>query len=129
MTRAVSEWIGKTPDSPIPPRVKLRIFERNKGKCHITGVKIRAGDQWDCDHVIALCNGGENRESNLAPAIKSAHRKKTAEDVAQKAKDRRIRSKHLGIHETRSPVPGSKRSKFKRKLDGTVVNRETGEPI
>lgn len=129
MSRSVPEWIGKTPDSAIPPRVRLRIFERHGGICHITGRKIRAGDQWDCDHVTALCNGGEHREANLAPALRSAHRKKTAEDVAQKAKCDRVRKKHLGIHETRNPVPGSKRSKFKRKLNGTVVSRETGEPI
>ena len=25
MTRETPEWIGKTPDTPIPPRVKLRL--------------------------------------------------------------------------------------------------------
>src|ERR1700730_4972262 len=26
MTRTVAEWIGKTPDEKIPPRVRLRVF-------------------------------------------------------------------------------------------------------
>ena len=98
MSRSVPEWIGKTDDSPIPPRVQLRVFDEYGGKDYITGQKIRAGDDWQCDHIIALCNGGENRESNLAPVLKKNHTKKTAKDVAIKAKTDRIRKKHLGIH-------------------------------
>lgn len=94
--RAVPEWIGKTPDSAIPPRVRLRVFERHGGVCHLSGRKIRAGDLWECDHVRALINGGEHRESNLAPALKDAHREKTNEDVALKSKIARVRLKHLG---------------------------------
>lgn len=124
--RSVPEWIGSSPDAAIPPRV--RVFERHGGKCHITGRKIVPGDQWDCDHVTALVNGGEHRESNLAPALRSAHRQKTAEDVKIKAKTARLKKAHLGIREP-SRMPGSKNSKVKRKLDGRVVDRATGEPI
>lgn len=97
MTRSVPEWIGASPDAPIPPRVKARVFERHNGVCHISGRKIRAGEPWDCDHVVALINGGENRETNLAPALKAPHREKTAADVAVKSKVARIRAKHLGV--------------------------------
>lgn len=121
--RSNDEWIGASPDAKIPPRVRLRIFEAHGGICHITGRKIHAGDKWDCDHIIALCNGGEHRESNLAPAIREAHRAKTAEDVAQRAKDDRVRKKHLGIHQPKQIMPGSRASKYKKKLDGTVVLR------
>lgn len=96
MTRSVPEWIGKTPDAKIPPRVRLRVFERHSGKCHLSGRKIMAGEPWDCDHIVALVNGGEHRESNLAPALRSKHREKTAEDVAVKSKTYRMRAKHLG---------------------------------
>lgn len=95
--RAVPEWVGATPDSPVPMRVKVRVFERFGGYCHRSKVKIHVGDQWDVDHVLALINGGENRESNLAPILKGAHKAKTAEDVAIKAKTARIRAKHLGV--------------------------------
>lgn len=124
MARSVKEWIGATPDTPAPKRVRLRVFETHGGKCHLTGRKIRPGDDWDLDHVLALVNGGENRETNLAPALRSAHRKKTAQDVAQKAKDARVRAKHLGLHKPKQTLPGSKGSKWKRKLDGTVVRRD-----
>ena len=43
--RAVEEWIGKTPDSKVPDRVKLRIWERECGRCHLSGRKILAGEE------------------------------------------------------------------------------------
>lgn len=122
--RSVKEWVGKTPDTPAPPRVRLRVFEAYDGKCGITGRKIHAGDTWELDHIQALANGGQNRESNLQPALKKAHKAKTARDVAQKSKDRRVRSKHLGIHKSMCPLPGGRKSKFKRKVGGGVVLRD-----
>jgi len=95
--RAVPEWIGSSPDAAIPPRVRLRIFEAHGGICHISRRKITASDKWDCDHIIALTNGGEHRESNLAPALRDKHREKTAEDVAIKAKGAKVRARHLGV--------------------------------
>lgn len=119
--RTTPEWIGKSHDTKIPNRVKLRVFEAHSGTCALTGRKIRAGDEWDCDHRIALANGGEHRESNLQPVLRAAHRRKTAEDVATKAKADRVRKKHLGIWQPKSRL-GSGR--WKKKLDGTVVPRE-----
>lgn len=95
--RATDEWIGSSPDAAIPPRVRVRVFERYDGRCYLTGRKILPGDKWDVDHVIALANGGEHRESNLAPALRDKHREKTAQDVAIKAKSARIRARHLGL--------------------------------
>lgn len=114
MSRSVPEWIGKTADAAIPPRVRLRVFEAHGGICHISGRRIQAGEPWDCDHVVALINGGENRESNLAPAIRDKHREKTAQDVAIKSRDTRKRAKSLGI---------KKRTSFRgwRKMNGDIV--------
>lgn len=127
--RSTKEWVGKAPDSQPPARVRARVFEAHGGVCHISGRKITAADKWDLDHVQALCNGGENRESNLAPALRQEHRKKTAQDVAIKTKDRRVREKHLGIERPKAALPGSKKSRFKKRIDGTVIDRETGEPV
>lgn len=102
MTRSVEEWIGKTDDAKIPPRVRLRIWERHDGRCHISKVKIQAGQQWECEHVIALSHGGEHRESNLAPALKDPHKIKTKSDVKIKAKIDRIRKREAGIKKPRS---------------------------
>lgn len=118
--RATDEWIGKTPDSAIPPRVRLRVFERYGGKCYLSGRKIRPGEPWEIEHVIALCNGGEHRESNMAPALTEPHKAKTAKDVALKAKVDRTRKKHLGIHK---PKTRGFDKRFRKKLDGTVERR------
>ncbi len=124
MSREVPEWIGATDDTPIPKRVMLRVFERDGGVCHITGRKILPGDRWQADHVLALINGGENRESNIAPALVEAHKAKTAQDVAIKSKTARVKAKHLGIAKSKSPLPFGRGSKLKRKIGGQVVPRE-----
>ena len=122
--RSVAEWIGKTDDAAIPPRVRLRVFEAHGGICHLSGRRIQAGEPWDCDHVVALVNGGEHRESNLAPALRDKHREKTAKDVREKSIVRRKRMKSIGIAPKNGrPMPGSKASKFKRKMNGEVVLR------
>ena len=127
--RSVPEWIGKTPDTAIPSRVRLRVFEAHDGTCALTGRKIHPGDQWDCDHKQALANGGEHRESNLQPVLREAHRKKTAEDVKLKAKADRVRKKHLGLKTPKSPLPCGKGSKWKRKINGETVRREEEDDI
>lgn len=115
MSRSVPEWIGKTPDSPVPRRVRARIFQRHDGICHRSGRKIRAGDAWDLDHIIALINGGEHRESNMAPIlVGKPHKEKTAEDVKIKSKTARMRARHLGLKKPRT-------IRSWRKMDGTPV--------
>ena len=122
MSRSVEEWIGANDDAAIPPRVRLRVFNRMGGICHLSGRKINAGEAWDLDHIVALVNGGAHRESNLAPALRTEHRKKTAADVKQKAKNDRVRKKHLGIKKP-SSFSCSRNSKWKKKINGEVVLR------
>jgi len=72
--------------------------------------------------MVPLCNGGEHRESNLAPVLVEPHKEKTAQDVKEKSLVARKRMNHLGIRK-KSRFPGSKDSKWKKKLDGSVVKR------
>ena len=95
--RAVPEWVGETDNSAIPKVVKLRILLKYEGKCYKTGHKFRPADLIEFDHIIALCNGGENRESNIAPILGTVHKAKTAEDVLTRSKTDRLRAKHLGL--------------------------------
>ena len=121
--RKIDEWVGKTPDTRPPQRVRVRVFEAHGGKCAITGRKIHAGEAWELDHTLALINGGENRESNLQPVLKQAHKAKTAADVRAKSKAARLRAKHIGAVEKKP------KSRWKKKIGGTVVDRETGKPV
>lgn len=95
--RTVKEWIGKTDDSKPPPSVRARIFLTHKGICHISKRPIGPADKWECEHVKAIWEGGENRESNMRPALVEPHARKTAEEAGRRAKADRIRQKHLGI--------------------------------
>jgi 5-methylcytosine-specific restriction endonuclease McrA len=117
--RSVDEWVGKSDDAAIPERVKLRIWVRCEGRCHITGRKILPGDAYDFDHIRALCNGGAHRESNLAPALRAKHREKTALDLKTRAKTDAIAKKHAGIR-TKSRLT---HPTLKRTMDGRVVSR------
>ena len=125
MPRKVKEWVGKTKDTKIPPRVKQRVFDAYGGRCYLTGREILPGDEWDVDHIIALVNNGPNAESNLAPVLREAHRKKTAEDVAIKSKDRRVRQKFIGVKpNSKRRLPGGRDSGFKIKVGGQIVPRD-----
>lgn len=122
--RSVEEWIGETDDAKVPDRVRIRIFEAFGGMCHRSGLRISAGDAWDLDHLIALANGGEHRESNLAPVLREHHKEKTREDRKVQSRIYRVKKRHLGLAKSRGrPMPGSKASGWKRKFDGTWERR------
>jgi len=105
--RSVNEWIGRDADAPVPPRVRVRVFERFEGRCYLSGRKIMPGDAWELEHIRPLSMGGENREMNMAPALKAPHAAKSAVEAHDRAKADRIRKKHIGAW----PAP-------KRKLAG-----------
>lgn len=124
MTREVKEWIGKTDDTPAPPRVKLRVFLRFGGTCQQCFTKIVSGPEFD--HRVALINGGSNSEGNLVPLHPRCHALKTRDDVALKSADRKTQLHHYGIKKPRRPMPGSRASGLKKKFDGTVERRRHG---
>lgn len=124
MSRSVPKWVGATDDAMPPPRVRLRIFDRCGGRCHRSGREIGPGDAWQLDHIVAIVNGGANDEDNLAPILSDEHQEKTAEDVALKAKIARVRKAHLGIKSRKAIIPGSKASKWKKRISGEVVRRD-----
>lgn len=120
--RSVPEWIGASADSPIPDRVRTRVFIRFNGVCQECKVKITT-KRWVCDHRKAIINGGENRERNLGPIHEACDRNiKTPADVKIKAKTYRMQKRHLGLRK-RSTFACSKTSKWKKKIDGTVELR------
>lgn len=124
--RTVDEWIGKTDDSMPPLRVKDRIRERQGNRCAISGVELRPGIKVEYDHIVPLWLGGRNAESNLQAVTSDAHKGKTASEAKVRARCNAVRKKHLGIKPEKR---GGFNRKLKRLMDGTVVNRETGEIV
>lgn len=101
--RSVSEWIATHPDQAIPKSVKLRIWEREDGRCYLTGIRINAlKDEFEYEHVIALAHGGQHRESNIKLALKDAHKAKSKADAGVTAKIRRVSLKHKGLWTSKS---------------------------
>jgi len=129
MPREVKEWIGKTPDSKCPPAVALRIFERYDRRCHISGTKIGEGDKWELEHIVPLEAGGENRESNLAPALPAWHKVKTKAEAATRAKRNNALKRRYGITGPKHIIPGSKASGQKHHMNGMITCRKTGRVL
>jgi 5-methylcytosine-specific restriction protein A len=114
MSRATKEWRGKTDDTKAPPRVRLRIFDRAGGVCHVCKLPIKPDETWHADHVIALIEGGENRESNIAPAHAHCNLAKANEEKARKSKVARTRKKHVGITRPKQSIQSAPFAKSER---------------
>lgn len=97
MTRSTTLWGSDNHDAKIPPRVRLRVYERAGGRCEVCQRKLGPADRWQADHIVALVNGGAHSEANLRCICDWCHKGKTREDVAEKAKTYAVRSKHVGI--------------------------------
>lgn len=95
--RDVSEWIGADDNTPIPPRVKVRLFQKFGGFCQICTLSIRGKLLAEYDHAVALINGGANRENNIQLVCSECHKGKTRQDVAEKSRMARKRMKAIGI--------------------------------
>lgn len=75
------------------------------------------------DHIIPDAIGGPNDVANCAVLCVPCHDAKTRKiDVPIIAKSKRVRDKHLGIRK-RSRFPASRDSKWKKRMDGSVVLR------
>jgi 5-methylcytosine-specific restriction protein A len=108
---------------------RLNLFLKRKGMCTACRRKIEAGKAWDIDHILPLALGGTNEPNNLQILCRPCHRAKTIQsDVPRIAKTKRLKARHLGARAPSiRPIPGSRRSPWKRKMDGSVVRRRPYE--
>ena len=104
------------------------MFRRRLGICHICKLQI-VGKRWVCDHIVALINGGENRENTLWPIHEACDKRvKTPQDVAIKAKNDAVAMRHIGIKKRKGrPMPGSRDSGIKMKIGGGFEWRKKSE--
>ena len=125
MSRSTDEWIGKHDDAAIPPRVKERVARSSGDLCVKCDRKVGEKLRPEFDHAIPLILGGKNRESNIQLLCHECHGAKTKLDVKLKAKVSRVRTKlSLGIKIPKGrPMPGSKASGLRKRMDGTVERR------
>lgn len=121
--------VGTTVRKALTPTQRLKMFEAHKGMCVLCGAKIHAGKPWVDEHLTPLSQGGSNDMTNRGPAHKACADTKTFGsdgDLATTAKSKRQKIRHLGIHKPKGrPMAGTKASGLKRRMDGTVVRRNS----
>ena len=106
---------------------KAALFLERGGKCHKCERKLRSGSKWIVEHLIALSCGGTNDWKNLGITCEWCLPAKNAEDAAKAAKIRAVAvASVLPTDQRRKkgrPLVGSKRSGWRRKMDGTLERR------
>ena len=103
-------------------KTKAAAFARSGGRCEGCGLKLQVG-RFVYDHVVPDWMGGEATLSNCQVIGKCCDAPKTAKDQGDIAKIKRVRDKHIGAKTPRAQWPCGRRSKWKKKLNGTVVRR------
>ncbi len=86
------------------PRRIAEIFARDDGRCQCCKRKLRAGDDYEVDHIIALSKGGSDDDTNLQILCSGCHAIKTPGDISDAAKSKRTytKSKVPGRYKTRT---------------------------
>lgn len=101
-------------------KTRAAAFERCGGRCKCTTLLVPG--QFEYHHA-----DGDNQNASLEncqPLCKTCHDLITHKEQApRRAKMKRQRDFHIGAKTTRRPLPCGRRSKWKKKLDGTVVSR------
>jgi 5-methylcytosine-specific restriction protein A len=108
---------------------RVELWLKHKGRCCIDDHAIRG--EWIVEHIKPLWLFPEgtpadvaNAPDNLGPACIDCARGKTKREAADRAKSRRIVARNIGAWRPKGrPMPGSKRSGWKKKFDGSVERR------
>lgn len=106
---------------------KAKLFLEKGGKCHACRRKLGPADKWIAEHLNALSTGGDNRWENWDLTCEWCLPKKNADDAAKAAKIRAAAVAHVvptaERRKTGRPMPGSKRSGWRHKMDGSWERR------
>lgn len=75
------------------------------------------------DHIDPDWFSKNNELENCQVICQACHRDKTARDVHYIAKAKRLQDKRIKALTSKRPMPGSRASGFKKKMNGEVVRR------
>jgi hypothetical protein len=76
------------------------------------------------DHKDPISMGGDNSLRNCQVLCQFHHTEKTGAEAPVRAKADRLTDREANIKRPRQPMPGSRRSDWKRLMDGRLVRRE-----
>lgn len=109
---------------------RFKLLRREKFKCHLCNGLIFVGQAWDVSHEIPLGLDGADDESNRRAAHRKCHQDHTATiDLPAIARAKRIQASHHGARVSRQPMRGGRHDMLKKKMNGTVVFRDSGKPV
>lgn len=113
------------PRRKLTDKQRLQMFMEHKGICCLCGGKIDGvRESWTDEHIEPLWRNGTNDMANRAPAHMKCARGKSGQENIDRAKGRRVAEKHFGAKVSKNPMPGSRRSPWKKRIDGTVERRK-----
>lgn len=124
-----AEPIHIPPRRSLTPNQRAKLFEKHGGVCYLCTRRIAAGEKWIDEHVNPREISADDSAENRRPVHVECAKTKTRADHKTIAKVKRVRNKHLGLGRGLSRFAGSKDGRYKKKINGTVVDRRTGEPI
>ena len=110
-----------------PRKVMVAAFRRADGRCEGAecGARLTVG-KFRYDHIVPDALGGEPTLENCQVICMACDSQKTPADLTRLAKAKRIEARHVGAKPRASrPMPGGRGSRWKRKVGGQVVERET----
>ena len=116
--------LGTTQRARLSSRVRLAIWERAKGICVLCERRIEGvRERWIIEHIRALELGGADEPDNMGPAHETCAAAKTRNDHQRAAKAKRQKIQYLGAAKTKRRLPCGRQSRWKKKIDGTIVPR------
>ena len=116
-------YIAPTKRSQMTKARATRIFLSRNGKCWICGNQIR-GEPYEIEHPEELADGGPDRDEDLHPVHVKCHKAKTAAARAPRSKRNNLVTAGWQSRPRKSaPMPGSRASKWKHKMNGQVERR------
>ena len=102
--------------------VKAAAWARCAGLCECCRLPIRGTPQYD--HVLPDTLGGDATLANCMVLCHGCHAAKTyGHDRPRNDKAVRVLEKNAGIRKSVRPMAGGRRTRWKKKMDGTVVLR------
>src|SRR5687767_10382179 len=66
--RKKDQLAGSTGRQTLTPEQRTLILSKTGNRCHICGGKIKKGENWQADHVLAHAHGGKNSVENYLAA-------------------------------------------------------------
>lgn len=120
-----SPMARKAKRPPMSPARRRYLFQLHGGVCCRCEEQIDpVRDRWEVGHFIPWEISRDNSEGNLKPEHYDCHRRWTREhDQTLIAKVHRQEDMYFGVKRSANPVPGSKDTPFRKRMNGTVEYR------